>query len=86
MLTVLLYLQDSIYYDITEYQVLIVYCQVLAEWKQYEVIKSIVHIERVLEQLNIDQITFINELVNTLLNNIYQNEEVTLSAETREHI
>ncbi len=86
MLTVLLYLQDSIYYDITEYQVLIVYCQVLAEWKQYEVIKSIIHIERVLEQLNIDQVTFINELVNTLLNNIYQNEDVTLSGETREHI
>lgn len=43
MLNVLLYLQDNVYYDVTQRDLMLCYCEVLIEWKQYEVIKGIVY-------------------------------------------
>ena len=43
MLTILFYLQEYVYYNVSEYQLLLIYCEVLVEWKQYEVIYSVIH-------------------------------------------
>lgn len=48
MLTVLLYLQEQVYYEVTERELLLTYCEVLIEWKQFEVIKGIVYDEEIL--------------------------------------
>jgi len=43
MLTVLLYLQENVYYEVTERDLLLTYGEVLIEWKQFEVIKGIIY-------------------------------------------
>lgn len=53
MLTVLLYILETIYYDVDEKDLLLTYGELLIEWKQFDVIKGILYDEDVLEKLNI---------------------------------
>lgn len=48
MLTVLLYILETIYYDVTEKELLLTYGEILIEWKQFDVIKGILYDEDVL--------------------------------------
>jgi hypothetical protein len=43
MLTVLLYIQETIYYDVSEKDLLLTYGEILIEWKQFDVIKGILY-------------------------------------------
>ena len=53
MLTVLLYILETIYYDVSERDLLLTYAEMLIEWKQFDVIKGILYDEEVLEKLHI---------------------------------
>jgi hypothetical protein len=55
MLTVLLYILETIYYDVTERDLLLTYGEILIEWKQFDVIKGVLYDEDVLEKLNIER-------------------------------
>jgi len=48
MLTVLLYILETIYYDVPEKELLLTYGEILILWKQFDVIKSILYEEDVL--------------------------------------
>jgi hypothetical protein len=48
MMTILLYLQENVYYEVTERELLLCYFEGLIEWKQFEVIKGIIYDEEVL--------------------------------------
>jgi hypothetical protein len=48
MLTILLYLQENVYYEVTEKEMLLCYFEGMIEWKQFEVIKGIIYDEEVL--------------------------------------
>lgn len=43
MLTVLLYILETIYYDVSEKELLLTYGEILIEWKQFDVIKGILY-------------------------------------------
>jgi len=48
MLTVLLYILETIYYDVTHKDLLLTYGEILILWKQFDIIKSILYDEDVL--------------------------------------
>ena len=43
MLTVLLYVLETVYYDVSQKDLLLTYGEILIEWKQFEVIKGILY-------------------------------------------
>lgn len=71
MLAVLLYLQEQVYYEVPVKDFLLTYCEVLIEWKEFEVIKGIVYDEDVTEKLSIDKEDFIYQLISNTLAQIY---------------
>lgn len=71
MMTILLYLQENVYYEVTERELLLCYFEGLIEWKQFEVIKGIIYDEEVLEKLEIPREGFIDELIERTLLQIY---------------
>jgi len=83
MLTVLLYLQENVYYEVTERELLLTYGEVLIEWKQFEVIKGIIYDEEVLEKIDIEREGFINDLIRRTLCQIYADEEIIYDPETK---
>ena len=48
MLTVLFYILETIYCDVEQKSLLLTYGEILIEWKQFDVIKSIIYDEEVL--------------------------------------
>ncbi len=48
MLTVLIYILETIYYDVSLRELLLTYGEVLIEWKQFDIIKLILYGEDVL--------------------------------------
>lgn len=74
MLAVLFYLQEFVYYNVTEEQLLLTYCEVLVEWEQYEVIVGVIHEEKLLQEFDIETGKFIDSLVNVCLDKIYTDE------------
>jgi hypothetical protein len=71
MLTVLLYILETIYYDVPEKELLLTYGETLIMWKQFDVIKGILYDEDVLEKLNVNKAEYVDELVRKALSGIY---------------
>lgn len=86
MLTVLLYILETIYYDVSEKQLLLTYGEILIEWKQFDVIKGILYDEDVLEKLNINKAEYIDELVRNALNAIYTDQSIEFDEEVKRQI
>lgn len=86
MLTVLLYILETIYYDVAEKDLLLTYGEILIQWKQFDVIKGILYDEDVLEKLNIERDSYINELVQNGLLTIYTDETIEFDEEVKRQI
>ena len=86
MLTVLLYVLETVYYDVSQKDLLLTYGEILIEWKQFEVIKGILYDEDVLEKLNIDKPQYIEELVRNALASIYTEPEIEFDEEVKKQI
>jgi hypothetical protein len=86
MLTVLLYILETIYYDVSEKELLLTYGEILIEWKQFDVIKGILYDEDVLEKLHINKTEYIDELVRNALNAIYTDQSIEFDDEVKRQI
>lgn len=86
MLTVLLYILETIYYDVPEKELLLTYGEILILWKQFDVIKSILYEEDVLQKLNIDKVEYVDELVRKALASIYKDESIEFDEEVKRQI
>lgn len=86
MLTVLLYILETIYYDVSEKSLLLTYGELLIEWKQFDVIKGILYDEEVLPKLKVDKNEFIQELVKNSLKIIYTDESIEFDEEVKRQI
>lgn len=86
MLTVLLYILETIYYDVTERDLLLTYGEILIEWKQFDVIKGVLYDEDVLEKLNIERDPYVEELVKNALLIIYTDESIEFDEEVKRQI
>ena len=82
-MTILLYLQENVYYDVTEKELLLCYFEGLIEWKQFQVIKGIIYDEEVLEKLEIPRDEFVDELLERTLLQIYQDQDIIYDPETK---
>lgn len=86
MLTVLLYILETIYYDVSERDLLLTYGEILIEWKQFDVIKGILYDQDVLEKLNINKAEYIDELVKNALASIYTDASIEFDDEVKRQI
>lgn len=86
MLTVLLYILETIYYDVTERDLLLTYGEILIEWKQFDVIKGVLYDEDVLEKLNIERDPYVQELVKNALLTIYTDQSIEFDEEVKRQI
>lgn len=86
MLTVLLYILETIYYDVSEKEMLLTYGEMLILWKQFDVIKSILYEEDFIEKLGIVKADYIDELVRKSLASIYTDESIEFDEEVKRHI
>ena len=86
MLTVLIYLQETVYYSTKTFELLILYGLELILWKEFEVIKDILSDESALEALDINRNDFMEELILRALDTIYLDEQIIFDDETKEQI
>lgn len=86
MLTVLLYIQETIYYDVSSTDLLLTYGEILIEWKQFDVIKGILYDEDVVEKMNIKKTEYIETLIRNALNIIYTDETIEFDEEVKMQI
>lgn len=55
MLTVLIYLQETVYYNVKTMDLLIEYGLILIEWKEFEIIKNLLEEVDAFEALEVNQ-------------------------------
>lgn len=71
MLNVLLYLKENVFYDIDEKHVLMIYGEMLIQWKQFDVVKGLIHDENIPDKLGFAGREYIEQLMLTSLDIIY---------------
>lgn len=86
MLFVLLYLQETVYYDSKERDILMIYFEIMIEWKQFPVLHSILYLENCLEKLNIEKSDFVEEVVLRSLHKVYSDDDIVYDEETKTHM
>lgn len=86
MLNILLYLKETIFYELDERQVLMLYGEMMIQWKQFDVVSGLIHDEGIPEKLGYANREYIEELLNMSLDAIYTDESIIYDDETKTQI
>jgi hypothetical protein len=86
MLNILLFLQEKLYPEVTEWEVLVIFGERMIDYEVFDILNDIIHEDNVLSLLEIDTTEYTETLIRNSLEKIYNDESLPSFEAIREHM